>query len=104
VEVSNRFTAFEDLDAEVDMNSIWETVRENIKISARQSLNYYELKKNKTWFDEGCSKLLGQRKQAKSQWLQNPIQVNGDNNILKLSETKRCFITIASHLCFRICH
>jgi hypothetical protein len=27
VEVSNRFAALEDLDAEVDINSAWETVR-----------------------------------------------------------------------------
>jgi hypothetical protein len=42
---------------------------------------FYELKKHKPWFDEGCSKLLDQRKQAKLQWLQYPseIRVNGDN-------------------------
>jgi hypothetical protein len=34
VEVSNRFEALEDLDAEVEMNSAWEIIRENIKISA----------------------------------------------------------------------
>jgi hypothetical protein len=37
VEVSNRFTALEDLDAEVEINSAWETIRENIKISAKES-------------------------------------------------------------------
>jgi hypothetical protein len=37
VEVSNRFAALEDLDAEVEINSAWETIRENIKISARES-------------------------------------------------------------------
>jgi hypothetical protein len=31
-----------------------ETIRENIKISAKDSLDYYELKKHKPWFDEGC--------------------------------------------------
>jgi hypothetical protein len=64
VEVSNRFAALEDLDAEVDINSAWGTIRENIKISAKEDLGYYELKKHKLWFDEGCSKLLDQRKQA----------------------------------------
>jgi hypothetical protein len=68
VEVSNRFAALEDLDAEVEIITIWETIRENIKMSAKQSLGYYELKKHKPWFDEGCSKFLGQRKQAKLQW------------------------------------
>jgi hypothetical protein len=56
VEVSNRFAALEDLDTEVEINTIWETIRENIKIPAKQSLGYYELKKHKPWFDEGCSK------------------------------------------------
>jgi hypothetical protein len=37
------------------------------------------LKKHKPWYDEGCSKLLDQRKQAKFQWLQDPNKVNGDN-------------------------
>jgi hypothetical protein len=72
VEVSNRFAVMEDLDAEVEINSAWETIRENINISAKESLGYYELKKHKPWFDEGCSKLLDQRKQAKLKWLQDP--------------------------------
>jgi hypothetical protein len=71
IEVSNRFAALEDLDAEVDINSTWETIIENIKISAKESLGYYELKKHKPWFDEGRSKLLGKRKQTKLQWLQD---------------------------------
>jgi hypothetical protein len=37
------------------------------------------LKKHKPWFDKGCSELLGQRKQAKLQWLQDPTEINGDN-------------------------
>jgi hypothetical protein len=31
VEVSNKFAALEDLDTEVEINSAWETIRENIK-------------------------------------------------------------------------
>jgi hypothetical protein len=49
VEVSNRFAALEDLDAEVEINSAWETIRENIKISAKESLGYFELKKHKPY-------------------------------------------------------
>jgi hypothetical protein len=75
--VSNRFAALEDLDAEVDSNSAWETIREHIKISAKESLGYYELKKNKSWFNKGCSKLSDQRKQDKLQWLQDPSEING---------------------------
>jgi hypothetical protein len=37
------------------------------------------LRKHTPWFDEGCSKLLDQRKQAKLQWLQVPSEINGDN-------------------------
>jgi hypothetical protein len=81
VEVSNRFAALGDLDAEVEINSAWETIRENIKISAKDSQDYFELKKHKPWFDKGYSKLLVQRKQATSklQWLQGPSEINGDN-------------------------
>jgi hypothetical protein len=53
-------------------------IRENIKISAKESLGYCELKKHKPWFDEACSKLIDQRKQAKLQWLQDPSEINGD--------------------------
>jgi hypothetical protein len=37
----------EDLDAEVEINSAWETIRENIKISAKESVGHFELKKHK---------------------------------------------------------
>jgi hypothetical protein len=42
VEISNGFASLE-------------TIRENINISAKESLGYYELKKHKPCFDEGCS-------------------------------------------------
>jgi hypothetical protein len=35
VEISNRFAALENLDTEVVVNKAWETIRENIKISAK---------------------------------------------------------------------
>jgi hypothetical protein len=38
VEISSRFAALENLDSEVDIISAWETVRENIKISGRESI------------------------------------------------------------------
>jgi hypothetical protein len=37
----------EDLDAEVEINSAWETIRENIEISGKKSLGYFELMKHK---------------------------------------------------------
>jgi hypothetical protein len=45
----------------------------------KESLGYYDLKKHKLWFDEGCSKLLHRKKQAKLQWLQHPSEINGGN-------------------------
>jgi hypothetical protein len=36
VKVSNRFAALGDFDAEVEINSAWETISENIKISAKE--------------------------------------------------------------------
>jgi 50S ribosomal subunit-associated GTPase HflX len=56
IEVSNRCAALEDLDAEVEINSAREMIRENIKISAKESVGYSELKKHEPWFDVGCSK------------------------------------------------
>jgi hypothetical protein len=47
VEVSNRFAALEDWDTEMEINSVWEMIRENIKTSAKESLGYFELKKHK---------------------------------------------------------
>jgi hypothetical protein len=65
VEISNRFAALENFNAEVDTNRAWDTFRDNIKISAKDSLGYYELKNHKPLFDREGSKLLHQRKQAK---------------------------------------
>ncbi|PNF37844.1 hypothetical protein B7P43_G08371, partial [Cryptotermes secundus] len=99
VEISNRFAALENSDTEVDVNKAWETnrenlifhIRENIKMSAKESLDYYEPKKHKPWFDEGCSKLLDHRKQAKLQWLQDPSELNGNNLNNIRRETSRHF-------------
>jgi hypothetical protein len=44
IEVSNWLIALEDLDTEVEIKSTWELIRENIKISAKESLGYCELK------------------------------------------------------------
>jgi hypothetical protein len=46
--------ALEDLDAEVEINIAWKTITENITISTKESLGYYEMKKHKPLFDEVC--------------------------------------------------
>jgi hypothetical protein len=56
------------------------------------------VKQHKPWFDEECSKLLDQRKQAKLQQLQNPSQSTQDNlnnvdlKLVELSGTKREYV------------
>jgi hypothetical protein len=78
VEISKEVHSFGKLnDTEVDVNNAWETIRENI--SAQEGPGYYELKQHKPWFNEGWSKLLDKRKQAKLQCLQDPSEINGDN-------------------------
>ncbi|PNF13602.1 hypothetical protein B7P43_G17919 [Cryptotermes secundus] len=91
VEISNKFAALENLVTEVDVNRAWKTIRENINISAKESLGNYEMKKHKPWFHEGCSKLLDKRKQDKLQWLQDPRELNGDNLNNIRRETSRHF-------------
>jgi hypothetical protein len=63
----------------MDINRAWEKSTANIKILAKDSLGYYELRKHKSWFDEGCSKLLDQRKQATLQSLNDPSEINVEN-------------------------
>jgi hypothetical protein len=84
-----RFANLESLDESFDINNAWESIRENIKTSARDNLGYHRLKHNKSWFDDECSKLIDQQKQAKLQWLQNPSQINGDNLKTLRCETSR---------------
>jgi 50S ribosomal subunit-associated GTPase HflX len=103
VEVSNKFAALEDLDTEVEIISAWETIRENINISAKKSLGYDELKKHKPWFDKGCSKLLYQRKQVKLQWLQDRSEINGDNLNNVMREANRYFSTTKREYLKDIC-
>jgi hypothetical protein len=77
--MSNRFATLESLHESFDTNNAWESIRENIKTSAKDNLGYHTLKHNKPRFDDECSKLIDQQKQAKLQQLQNPSQINGDN-------------------------
>jgi hypothetical protein len=87
VENSITFAALENLGAEVEINRTWETIR----ISAIESVGYYELKKLKLWFKERCSELLDRRKQAKLQWLQEPSEINEDNQKNIRHEASRHF-------------
>jgi hypothetical protein len=44
VKTSNRLTVLENLDDDANINRAWETIGENIKISPKESVGYYELK------------------------------------------------------------
>jgi hypothetical protein len=55
----------ENLNDSEDVNRAWKNIRENIKISTKETLGLYTQKQHKPWFDEECSQVLGQRKQAK---------------------------------------
>jgi hypothetical protein len=79
VKITHRFAALENFNDNVDMNTAWENIRENINISAKESLGHYKLQQHNPLFDDDCSKLRDRRKQAKLQWLQNPSHMNGDN-------------------------
>jgi hypothetical protein len=76
--IKNKFSALENLEDNGDINRARDAIRENIKISAKYCIGHCEAKRHKPWFDEGCSKLVDRRKQAKLQWLQDPSEVNED--------------------------
>ncbi|KAJ4435216.1 hypothetical protein ANN_23794 [Periplaneta americana] len=82
VEISNRFATLEssdEVEKELDVNSVWENIRDSIKIAAEQSIGYYETKKKKPWFDEDCCMVVERSKQAKLKFLQDPVEENRDN-------------------------
>jgi hypothetical protein len=83
--------ALERLDESFDIDNALESIRENIKTSAKENLGYHRLKHNKLWFDDEYSKLIDKRKQAKLQWLQNPSQINGDKLQNLRLQTSRTF-------------
>jgi hypothetical protein len=58
----------------VEINCTWETIRGNIKISAKESLGYVGLKKHKPWFEKDAE-TYQVRGKAKLQWLQDPSEV-----------------------------
>jgi hypothetical protein len=70
IEITNRFAALENVSKDEDINRAWESIKENIKTSATESLGMHEIKQHKQWLDEECLGILDQRKQAKMQWIQ----------------------------------
>ncbi|KAJ4430316.1 hypothetical protein ANN_22529 [Periplaneta americana] len=92
VEISNRFAALatpDEAEEELDVNSVWNNIRDNIKIAVEQSIGYHETKKKKPWFDEDCSIVVARRKRAKLKFLQGPIVENRDNYFNERREASR---------------
>jgi hypothetical protein len=52
VTIKNKFAALENLDDIGDINRAWETIRENIRISAKEIIGLCESKSYKPWFNE----------------------------------------------------
>ena len=51
-EISNRFAALQNLSDGKDINRAWESIKENIKPSAKDSLGLKVSKQHKPWLDE----------------------------------------------------
>jgi hypothetical protein len=63
----------------VVINRVGETIKVEVKVLTKKNIGYYELKKNKTWFVEGCRILLDRRKDAKLLWFEHPSKIFWDN-------------------------
>jgi hypothetical protein len=51
LKISNRSAALENLNVSGDINTTWENIKENIKISAQENLGLHEWKQHKPWFN-----------------------------------------------------
>jgi hypothetical protein len=51
---SNRSAALENLNCSEDINRAWENIKEENKISAKDSQGLYEMKQHKPRFDDEC--------------------------------------------------
>jgi hypothetical protein len=69
----------------------WKNIKENIKTSAKVSLDLHEMKQHKPRSDEEYLGILDKRKQAKMQWIQDPSQSNVDNlnNVKRYNNTTK---------------
>ena len=54
IKISNRIAALESFSNSKDINRALENIKENIKISAKESLGLHEFKRYKLWFDKEC--------------------------------------------------
>jgi hypothetical protein len=59
IKISNRFEALENLNESEVINRVWENIKENTKVSAKETPGLYGQKQHKPWFDEECLQVLG---------------------------------------------
>jgi hypothetical protein len=69
VTIKNKFSPLKNLQDNGNINRAWHAIRENINISAKESIGHCEAKHHKPGSDEECSKLVDGRKQTKLQCL-----------------------------------
>jgi hypothetical protein len=81
----------EDLDAEVESNSAWVTISENIKILESRLLWTGRISHGLTKVLKIIIIIIIQRKQAKLQWLQDSSEINWDNLNNVRCEARRHF-------------
>jgi len=79
IKISNRFSNLDNLSDSKDINRAWESMKDNIKIPAKESLGLYESKQHKHCFDEEWLGFLEQKKQSKMQWVEDSNQSSVDN-------------------------
>jgi len=65
IEITNSFAALDNANGDEDVNRTWENIKEDMRISAEESLGLLELKQNKPRFDKECLGFLDRRKRAK---------------------------------------
>ncbi|KAJ4441048.1 hypothetical protein ANN_10898 [Periplaneta americana] len=78
----------DEFEKDLNVNSVWENIRDSIKIAAEQSIGYYGTKKKKPWFDD-CCMVVERRKQTKLKFLQDPVEKNRDNYFNERWEASR---------------
>ena len=73
------------------INRAQKNIKENIKVSAKESLVLYEFQLHEPRFEEECSRFLDQKKQAKMNWQQDPNHSNVDKlNDIRHETIRRC--------------
>jgi hypothetical protein len=64
VEISDWIGGLENLDAEMDINRAWETIRYNITISTKETVGFHYFTKHKSCIDEGCEGFIRSKETA----------------------------------------